>query len=346
MNAEESTIITSFQERLKHSFYFFIAVVSLGTFGYKIIGGPDYSIGDCFYMTIITLSTVGYGEVIDLAHHPGARVFTVFLIITGMGALLYLVSTVTAFIVEGELLKIFWRKKMDKMIGKMEGHYIVCGVGRVGYHIIQELSQTKRDAVAIDVEMDHVENIRRSFPAVPALLGDGLEDELLREAAIERAAGMMISTGHDKDNMVITMTARQLNPSLRIVARCNDIRNMDKLRKAGADSVVSSNFIGALRMASEMVRPTVVSFLDVMLRDKEKNLRIEEVPIKKDSSLHGKTIAQSGVKNVASALLLAVKRKDGPWEYNPKDDFVLQSGMDLIIMGSPEDKKAVEAFIH
>ena len=345
MNSEESSIISSFQERLKHSLYFFIAVVSVGTFGYKIIGGSDYSISDCFYMTIITLSTVGYGEVIDLVHHPGSRLFTVFLIITGMGALLYLVSTVTAFIVEGELLKIFWRKKMDKMIGKMQGHYIVCGVGRVGYHIIQEFNQTKREVVAIDMDMDMVENIRQSFPSVPALQGDGLEDDLLKEAAIERAAGMMVSTGHDKDNMVITMTARQLNPVLRIVTRCNDFRNMDKLRKAGADSVVSSNFIGGLRMASEMVRPTVVSFLDVMLRDKEKNLRIEEVSIRGNSALVGKTVAQSGVKNIASALLLAVKKKDGLWEYNPKDDFLLYADMDLVIMGSPEDKKALEDFV-
>lgn len=346
MNSEKSTIISSFQDRLKFSFFFFIAVVSLGTVGYKIIGGPDYSLGDCFYMTIITLSTVGYGEVIDLVHHPGGRVFTVFLIITGMGALLYLVSTVTAFVVEGELLNIFWRRKMDKMISKMQGHYIVCGVGRVGYHIIQELNETKRDAVALDMEMNHIENIRQSFPDIPALLGDGLDDDLLREAGIERAAGMMVSTGHDKDNMVITMSARQLNPSLRIVARCNDMRNMEKLRKAGADSVVSSNFIGALRMASEMVRPTVVSFLDVMLRDKEKNLRVEEVPLKEGAKVVGKTISGSGIKTSTNILLLAVKKENGDWEYNPKDDFLLQAGMELIIMGSPEDKRTVENFVQ
>lgn len=345
MKSEESSLIFSFQERLKLSLYFFIAVVSIGTLGYKLIGGPDYSISDCFYMTIITLSTVGYGEVIDLANHPGARIFTVFLIITGMGALLYLVSTMTAFIVEGELLKIFWRRKMDKMISKMQGHYIVCGVGRVGYHIIEELNQTKRETVAIDMEMDHVENIRRSFPMVPALMGDGLNDELLKEAGIEKASGMMVSTGHDKDNMVITMSARQLNPSLRIVARCNDLRNMDKLRKAGADSVVSSNFIGGLRMVSEMVRPTVVSFLDIMLRDREKNLRVEEVPVKEASRLAGKTVSASGIKKAANILLLAVKKANGDWEYNPKDDFLLEAGMDLIIMGSPEEKKRLESFI-
>ncbi|MDH3976278.1 MAG: potassium channel protein [Deltaproteobacteria bacterium] len=345
MNSEESSVISSFQERLKFSLYFFVAVVSVGTFGYKLIGGPDYSLSDCFYMTIITLSTVGYGEVIDLVHHPGARVFTVFLIITGMGALLYLVSTLTAFIVEGELLKIFWRKKMDKMINKMQGHYIVCGVGRVGYHIIQELSQTKRGAVAIDIKMDNIEKVRRSFPMVPTLQGDGLEDDLLKEAAIERANGMMVSTGHDKDNMVITMSARQLNPSLRIVARCNEMKNMEKLGKAGADSVVSSNFIGALRMASEMVRPTVVSFLDIMLRDKEKNLRIEEVPVKGDSKLTGKRVFETGIKKAANILLLAVKKANGDWEYNPKDDFLFEEGMDLIIMGSPEEKERLQSFI-
>ncbi|MDT8316718.1 MAG: potassium channel protein [bacterium] len=342
---EESTIIASYHDKLRHSLYLFITIVSIGTIGYKVVGGSEYSFFDCFYMTIITLSTVGYGEIIDLGHHPGGRLFTVFLIILGMGVLLYVVSNITAFIVEGELLKIFWRRKMDKMINKMNGHYIVCGVGKIGYHIIRELCETNRQAVVIDMDMRKVENIRQSFPNVPAIQGEGIEDDILKEAAIEKAAGIIVATGHDKDNMVITMTARQLNPSLRIVTRCNDQKNMQKLDRAGADTVVSSNFIGGLRMVSELVRPTVVSFLDIMLRDKEKNLRIEEVPLPESSAALGKEIAASGVRNAANALLLAVKCSDGTWAYNPKDDFILSAGMKLVVMGSPEEKLKLEAFV-
>ena len=341
----DRALISSFKERLLLSIYLFVGIVAVGTFGYKIVVGDEYTLFDCFYMTIITLSTVGYGEMLDLSTHPGGRLFTAFLIILGMGVLLYVVSNITAFIVEGELLKIFWRRKMDKMISGMSGHYIVCGVGRVGYHIVQELRETKREVIAIDTEVDKLENLRNSFKDVPVLSGDGMDDELLKEAAIDRAAGVMVATGHDKDNLVITITARQLNPQLRIVTRCNDMRNLNKLKNAGADSVVSSNFIGGLRMASEMVRPTVVSFLDIMLRDKEKNLRVEEVALPALSPLIGKNVKDSGIKEAANTLLLAIKCSDGEWAYNPKDDFVLREGMELVVMGSPDEKQRLAGFV-
>lgn len=319
--------------------------VGVGVVGYKLVGGSDYTLLDCFYMTIITLSTVGFGEVIDLGHHPGGRLFTMFLIVLGMGVLLYVVSNITAFIVEGELLEIFWRRKMNKMISKMKDHYIVCGAGRIGHHIIQEFSQTGREVVAIDIDREKVESLRQAIPDVPVIQGEAIEDALLDAAGISRAAGLVVATGHDKDNMVITMTARQMNPKLRIISRCNELGHFDKIKKSGADAVVSSNLIGGLRMASEMVRPTVVSFLDAMLRDKEKSLRVEEVNIPAGSPLAGKTVADSGVWQIASALLLAVKKADGDWEYNPKDDFLLSEGMDLIIMGGADDKKRVEEFV-
>lgn len=343
-NFEESTVLSSFYERLRISLFLFAGVVASGTVGYKLLGGDEYSLLDCFYMTIITISTVGYGEILDISSST-ARFFTVFLIIIGMGVLLYLVSNVTAFIVEGEMLEIFWRRKMEKVIKKMSNHYIVCGIGRIGLNIVLELCHTRRKVVAVDLEEEKVEDLRRKYPEVPVVKGDAIDNDLLLDAGIERARGIMVATGHDKDNMVITMTARQMNPDIRIVTRCNEMKNHDKLRRAGADSVVSSGLIGGLRMASEMVRPAVVSFLDVMLRDREKNLRVEEATIPEGSKVCGRSVGEIDLRSASDALLLAVRKRDGHWVYNPKDDFVLNAGMELIIMGSPEDRKRVEDYL-
>lgn len=343
---QQRDVLKSLRARVLISLSLLLGILAFGTIGYKLIGGSEYSVFDCLYMTVITVSTVGFEEVIDLHKHPGGRALTIFLIITGMGILLYVVSNFTAFIVEGDMLTVFRRRRMEKILSKIENHYIVCGVGRIGLHIVQELLQTGHAVVVIDMSEEQTGGFMEAFPDIAVLSGDAVDNDLLLAARIDRARGLFVSTGHDKDNLVITMSARQLSRNIRIVTRCNEMKNFDKLKRAGADSVVSANLIGGLRMASEMVRPTVVSFLDIMLRDQETNLRVEEVLVPQESHAANRMIGDLNLQSVADVLLLAIKRDDNNWLYNPKSDFVVEPGMRLIIMGSPDDRIRVENYLR
>ncbi|MBI4823744.1 MAG: potassium channel protein [Nitrospirae bacterium] len=336
--AEEISTISAFKKKFLLSFSLFILTLTVGTIGYWLIAVEEYPLIDYIYMTVITVATVGYREVIDVTTSTSGKLFTIFLIFAGMSVILYFLSNATAFLIEGDIKEIFWRKKMQKLIGKMKDHYIVCGIGRLGLHVVEELHQTGRQAVVIDNNPARVEEFKERFSNIGVVIADATDSEVLEKAGIAYAGGLIVTTGSDKDNLVITLSARQSCPNLRIVTRCNDIKNTERLKKAGADSVVSSNLIGGLRMASEMIRPTVVTFLDQMLRDRDKNLRVEEIRLTAGSPLIGRQIG--GIKR--QALILALLGKDGSYAYNPSDEILLEEGMALIFMGSPEDRKKLE----
>ena len=316
-----------------------LLILTIGTIGYWYLGEKQNSLLDCFYMVVITISTVGFGEVIDLSGNPAGRVFTIFIAISGIGVLFYTITNMTAFIVEGELKNLFWRKKMEKMAEKCSNHYIICGAGRVGVHIMSELLATDNPFVAVDISRGAIEGLAGDFTEQVLLQADATDNSSLLEAGIERAKGLFAVTGDDYLNLVICLTAKHLNPSVKVVARCDDIKNIEKIKKAGADSVVSPNFIGGLRMASEMIRPTVVSFLDYMLRDKDNNLRIEEIST--PPSVVERSLSNLNLKQHACLLLLAVKRQE-KIIYNPPEDTVIQPEDTLMFMCCPEEKRKLE----
>jgi len=320
------------------------AVLSVGTAGYWFIGNQRYSFVDCLYMTVITVLTIGYGEIIDMSHSPAGRIFTMFIAFAGIGTLTYILSNITAFVVEGDLTQAFRRKKMEKAVKKMKDHYIVCGIEGVGFYIVNELSETKRAYVIVDIDNKEIEKLLESFPKTIFVSGDATDSDVLLNAGIKEAKGLFAVTGDDNQNLVISLTAKELNPRLRVVARCKEIKNIEKLKKAGADSIVKTAFISGLRMASEMIRPTVVTFLDTMLRDKGKNLRIEEVPV---SHLYvGKSLSELNLKKYSVVLLLAVKTKDD-YIYNPSDDYIIVPDTTLIIMTTPEGRQELQGiFSH
>jgi voltage-gated potassium channel len=227
-------------------------------------------------MTVISLTTVGFGEVIEVTGNVPAEIFTMLLIIFGMGIILYGISTVTALIIEGELSGILRKKKMFKRISKMKNHYIVCGGGETGRPILEELAKNKEPFVLIEQDEGNIQRCK-SVADLLYVEGDATDDENLVAAGIENAAGIIITLPSDKDTLYVTMTARMLNKKVRIVSRMINQKLKPKLKMAGANSVVSPNTIGALRMASEMIRPTVVDFLDRMLRSKQGNLRIHQI---------------------------------------------------------------------
>ncbi len=317
-----------------------VAITVIGTYGYWLIGGKQYSLLDALYMTVITIATIGYGEIIDLSHSPAGRIFTMVIAVLGIGTFAYIFTNLTALIVEGELSKSFRRRRMERIIKNSKDHYIVCGIGKVGFYIVEELRATKRPHVIVDMNKNSIETALETFKGGAFIEGDATDTSVLLKAGIERAKGIFAVTGDDNQNLVITLTAKQLRPDIRAVTRCNEIRNSERMKKAGADAVISPTYIGGLRMVSEMIRPTAVSFLDTMLRDKELNLRVEEVSV--PESFVGRTISSLNLKSYPHSLLLAVKTEGG-WIYNPRDDCTIGKGNTLVVMATPEARYELEA---
>ncbi|MCD6194446.1 MAG: potassium channel protein [Candidatus Aminicenantes bacterium] len=330
------------RQKLIAAILLFLGVFSLGVVGFKYFGGPEATLLDSIYMTAITISTIGYGEAIDLSHNPTARVFTIFFIILSLGSIAFAVSSITAFIVEGELKDIIRRRKMDKEISRLKDHYIVCGSDETAQTVIQELLLTRRKFVVIEPSREKLEKLQ-SLGHFPYIEGEPSEDEILLKAGIKQARGILLSLPSDELNLYVTLTARSLNPRLRIVSKGIDLKSHAKMKKAGADSVISPTFIGGMRMVSEMIRPSVTTFLDMMLRDKEKVLRVEEVTVKADSKLVGQTLQESRLKERSDILLVAIKKAaSGEYQFNPPGDYVITAGDVLIFIGSPEAVQNLE----
>ena len=318
----------------------FVAVLAVGTVGYRIIGGPATSVIDALYMTFITVATIGYGEIVDLSHSPGGRIFTMAIATAGVLNFTYLMSVLTAFIVEGDVNQALRRRRMQKAIDLLNNHYIVCGIGRVGYNVTHELIVTERAHVVIDTDQEKIDQHRERYPEALFIHGDASEDDVLSRAGIARAVGVFAITGDDSKNLVITLTSKQLNPQARVVARCHEVNYFEKMKKVGADAIVSPDFTGGMRIASCMIRPQVVGFLDEMLRS-DKGLRVEEVPLRDGFS--GNLLGDLELRS-ADYVLLAVRDGDR-WLFNPKKDFPLRPGNTLIVMATPAGRQSLEKML-
>ena len=313
-------------------------VLIIGTIGYRLLAGGQYSWFDGFYMTFITVATIGYGEIIDLSQSPGGRVFTVIIGTAGLGTLWFMFSTLTVLILEGDINLALRRRRMEKVIKKLDGHYIVCGFGRVGRNVAAELEATNRPYVAIEENLLTLEEQKEKNPSLLYLHGDASDDDLLVSADIKDAKGVFAVTGDDSRNLMIALTAKQLNPAVRVVARCHEIRNAVKLRKAGADAIVSPDFAGGMRIATAMVRPHVQTFLDEMLRSDQK-LRVEEVTLPADFT--PRDLGELRLRDPEFVLLAL--RRGHEWIFNPADDCLLEPGHILIVMASPDGLQSIEA---
>ena len=333
------------RKRLYYILFCIFLVVMIGSTGYYIIFDGSAKFLDCVYMTVVSITTVGYGEILQITGNTQAIIFTMFLITFGMGILVYGVSILTASIIEVDFSEILKEKKMAKQISKLNNHFIVCGGGETGRGVLYELVTSGEDVVVIEIDADKIERCKSIVNNLLFIEGDATEDENLITAGIERAAGIIVSLPSDKDKLYITMTARMLNKQVRIVSRMTNQRLEPKLKKAGADNVVSPNAIGALRMASDMIRPTVVDFIDSMLRTSSKNIRINQLMISEDSPASGKDIRACGFREKFGLLILGYKDRDGEIEFNPAPQQILTPGMTLIVMGEVHEvSRAREIF--
>jgi len=312
-------------------------VLVLGTFGYHLLMDGRYSWFDCFYMTFITVATIGFGEILDMSNNTPARAFTVLIGILGAGTLSFLFSTVTVALVETDLNGTLRRRRMEKLIMKLSGHFIICGYGRVGRNVGRELDATNRHFVAIDERLEILGAQKEKNPGLLYLHGDASDDDVLLNANIADARGIFAVTGDDSRNLMLIITAKQLNPAVRVVARCGEVRNVEKMRKAGADAIVSPDFTGGMRIASAMVRPHVVSFLDEMLKS-EKRLRVEEVLVPQ----HFSPKPLSSLKLRSTDYVLLAVREQTEWIFNPPMNYELRAGYTLIAMASPHGRLELE----
>jgi voltage-gated potassium channel len=314
------------------------SILLVGVVGYHLIEG--WSAFDALYMTVITLATVGYGETHALST-PG-RVFTMFLILGGMGVILYGVSRITSFIVEGEMSGILRRRRMNRTISRFSNHYIVCGWGNTGYYAVEELHRTRRPYVVVEKDPAKVKQLAER--EMMYIEGDATSDETLIAAGIQRAAGLISTLETDRDNMFVVITARGLNPKFSIVSKINDISSRDKFLRGGANIVISSDFIGGLRMVSELVRPGATSFLDTMLRDNSA-LRVEDVQVGLHSRFARKPISACDAFAKSGVLLVSLKQGDS-FQFNPPASTILDGGDTLVVIGNPEQLRSVRSALN
>jgi voltage-gated potassium channel len=325
--------------RLLFALSVLLTLVGAGAMGFYLLGKGRWELAECAYMTVITLSTVGFGELSQMHEVPGARPLTVVLIISGVGALAYVQGNLTALLVEGVIGQAWRRNRMRKAIEAMEEHVVVCGAGSTGRHVIEELIATGTPFIVIDRDQEHLERISTDLMDGKMLfvLGDATDDHALAEAGVSRARGVVAALTHDKDNLFVTLSARSLNANARIVSKVVEDPAAMKMRKAGATSVVSPAMIGGRRMASELIRPEVNEFLDQMLRDKSKNLRIEEAVVPKGSAFAGKALKDTPIRKETRLLVVAVRDTERNFVYNPDPDHVVVEGATLIVMGEAEN---------
>ncbi|MBI4850637.1 MAG: NAD-binding protein [Acidobacteria bacterium] len=328
-----------YKKRLITAIILVVVIIFIGVMGYHLIEG--WSFFDSLYMTVITLATIGYGETHPLT--TKGRVFTIFLIFSGIGILGYGLSVIATFVIEGELAGLIGKRRMQKDIEKLSNHYILCGAGETGRCIAQEFAKTKTPFVVIDINPHKIENVRNLN--VPFIVGDATKDAILLSAGIKRAQGLVSSLHSDKDNVFVVLTARGLNKDLRIVSRVVEQESEHKLRIAGADTIVSPNAIGGLRMASVMIRPTVVGFLDLMMRE-QNTIRMEEIKLLKTSSIIGKSLKSSDIGHKTGLIVIAIKRNKGDrYIYNPKPETLFEAEDILVVMGDVNQVQALRKLV-
>jgi len=317
-----------FRRRIRRVLLVLSAALVAGTAGYMLIEG--WRLLDALYMTVITLSTVGFTEV----HHmsdPG-HLFTIALIITGVSAAAYAVGAIGEYVISGRLSGSLRRQRMQNEIDRLQGHYIVCGYGRVGRQVVDELTARRLRAVVVEPQDDAMIEEGTTL----RIRGDATDDSALRAAGIDRAAGLVAVAGDDAINIVVTLSARALNPELDIVARAIQPEVEDKLRRAGATHVISPYQIGGQRIVTQLIHPRVTDFLDVIMHRRDLGLWLEEITVAPDGPANGRSLGDTAFWGADGVRVLAVCRASGDLMTSPRSDFRLAAGDVLIALGTLE----------
>ena len=319
--------------KLRLSAILLLFIIGAGTVGYTIL--ERMSVFDSFYMTLITISTVGFGEISPLSR--AGRVLTVGIIISGISLLTYTLGQVAKVFVEGELRKLLGRRKLEKQIAEISGHIIVCGFGRIGEVICGELAAEKIPFLVIEKEggkTELLEKLRYLY-----LAGDATVDDVLREAGLMRAKGLATAVSSDADNVFITLTAKGLRPDIFVLSRAADLKNEAKMLRAGASRVVCPYNMGGARMAQILRKPTVVDFLDTTMMSGELGLKLEEAVVSATSSMVGKTLVTSNLRRDFGVIIVAIKKASAEMVFNPGPDAIIDANDVIIAIGKQHDMR-------
>jgi len=326
--------VEEFRKKMIQVLVLIVIIVAFGTAGYMVIEGWNFL--DSLYMTVITLTTVGYREIHELS--PRGTLFTIFLIVGGVGTVLYALGTGAKVILEGELREIFGRRRLEKKIKELRDHYIICGYGRMGKIISRELQAEGVKFVVIEKAPGSLEEREDLL----VLLGDATRDNILKEAGVERAKGLISVLPTDAENLFVVLSARGLNPNLLIVARAVEEDAEQKLLRAGANKVISPYHIGGLRMAHTVLKPTVVDFIEFATKSGNIELQMQEINIEEGSSLVGLTLEECGMGRDLGVIIVAVKQSTGETRFNPTFRSTIKAGDLLIALGEKAKLRAIE----
>ena len=316
-----------------------IVILAIGTTGYMGVEGWNFS--DSLYMTVITITTVGYREVSDVS--GGGRIFTIFLIFSGMGIIAYIVGLIAQGMVDFQVRSIIGRTKLGLKIRSIKKHYIICGYGRIGQVICRELKARNIPMVVIDCSSEAGQDLMGK--EIPFVSDDATSEDVLLEAGIERAKGLVSVVASDADNLFITMSARGLNPQLFILARADEEQSEKKLMRAGADRVVMPYTIGGQKMALSIIKPAVTDFLEFTVNDGGIGLEIEELQVSEKSHLNGVTLMDSGIRQEMDVIFVAIRKRDGEMTFNPSSETCIEAGDILISLGKSNDLEKLEGIL-
>jgi voltage-gated potassium channel len=323
-------------QRVYRALGLFVAVLVVGTILFRQTERLDWF--DSFYATLLSITPLGHGLMPSLS--AAGRKLNAALLICGVGVIGYAASIVTRFIFEGEMGRVFWRRKMQKHVNRMEGHYILCGHGRVGRIVAQEMEEHGVPFVIVESQESAVRD--RINAGGDVVLGDATDERILESAGIRRARGLVAALESDADNLYITLTARELNPKIRVVARAIDEAASAKIRRAGADSTVSPNIIGGKEMARHLLMPAVVDFIHLATGRQNLELQIQEVHVAVGSKLTGVPLSESPVRREHGVIVVAVYKKSGEAVFNPDPSYALSADDTLICLGQADRVAAIQ----
>jgi len=316
-------------KKIIHFFTILVIIYVIGILGYVII--EKYNFLDALYMTMITISTVGFREVAPLSQ--AGKIFTIVLIMLGVTLVVYGLGSITSFIIEGEMRKFIRGMIMDKTIKKLKGHYIICGAGRTGSKIIEEMKHLKRPFVVIESDENRIKEILEEYIDILIIKGDATRDEILIEAGIDHASFLVGVLSSDADNLFLTLTGKYLNNNIKIVTRAIESNSEKKLRKAGADYIISALDIAANRIVSIVTNPEVVSFFDVVRETGIEGLKFELVEISEKSPLQKLSLKDAQLPQKTNLIIIGI-RKHSEMHINPMYDTILESGNKLLVLGN------------
>jgi len=333
------------RKRITKALLLILLVFAIGTIGFYYLL-DDLTFLDSFYLTVVTLATVGYGDFTPHTNMPSGgnpyiiKFFAIFIILFGMSALLYGIGVMTEYIVSGEMLSERRKKRMQKLISALRDHYIICGAGETSFYMMQELENTARPFVVIEKSEERIQELLEQFENLLYIKGDATHDEIIQQAGLDHTAGVIASLPDEKDNLFVVMSLSQekkdSGSQFKIGAKVTHLEKMaPKLKSAGADYVISPEYISSRRMVSEMFRPAVTTFLDRMLKDDRAVMRFEEVTVSPGSAIAGKTLKDSRIPGKTGLVIVSVRKGGtGGFIYNPGAEQKIEEGDVLITMGA------------